>query len=140
MVMLRAEDKPCTEGLVQAKPERAREARVAVRDEHVRQPHVAERRGHEVLYRGFCSGCLERGDHPQPPSEKVDVHLQKVVAGASYRKFNEVEADAAAAARRHGEQACGWQMEGFDALADGAGLDVLLDSGRQARPPNRAGR
>ena len=43
-----AEDKLCTEGLVQANPERAREARVANLDVHVRQTHVAEHRGHEV--------------------------------------------------------------------------------------------
>ena len=70
-----------------------------------------------------------------PPSEKVGVHLQKVVAGGCYRKFDEVEADATAAARRHGkrvEQACGRQMVGFDALADKAGSD---DSSTMAGRP-----
>ena len=96
------------------------------------KPHVAEHRGHEVPR---SSGCLERGDQPHPPSEKVDVHLQKVVAGARYRKLDEVEADAAAAARRFGkrvEQAVGRQIVGFR-----AGSDVLIDG---ARPPYRAAR
>ena len=64
------------------------------------------------------------------------MHLQKVVAGACYRKFDEVEADAAAAARWHAkraEQAGGRHMVGFDALAvqwQVKRSDVLLDCGR----------
>ena len=100
---------------------------------------AAPRRGTQVTRaprRSFGSGGLERGDQP-------DEHLQKVVAGERYRKFDEVEANVAAAARRHRkrvERAGGRQMVGVDALADRAGSDVLLDCGRQARPPYRAAR
>ena len=62
VVVQRAEDESDerrAQRLVQAGPEGAREARVAVRDEHVRQPHVAELRRDEVARSGLGGGGLE---------------------------------------------------------------------------------
>ena len=75
---------------MQARPEGGGEARVAVRDEHVGQPHwhVTEhlrdqfaRRRHRDGH-GLGGGSLEDRDHSHAPTQEVDMHLQKVLAGA----------------------------------------------------------
>ena len=69
------------------------------------------------------------------------MHLQEVMAGAGGGQLEEVKADAAAAARRHGEgeqQAGRRQVVGLDALACRTGPHVLVHSRRQAWPPHRA--
>ena len=48
VVVWRAENERRSQRLVQARPKCAGEARVAVRDEDVRQPHVAEYRPDEI--------------------------------------------------------------------------------------------
>ena len=63
----RAEDERRTQRRVQARPKCAGEARVAVRDEHVRQPHVVEYRPDKVARRRPGAGGLEGRDQPHAP-------------------------------------------------------------------------
>ena len=91
-----------TQRLVQPGPEGAREARVAVRDEHVGQPDVAEHRRDEVARRRLSGSGLEGRDQPHAPGQLVDVHLQEVVPRAGGGELQKVEADAPAAARGYG--------------------------------------
>ena len=58
VVVRGAEDELHPERLVQTRPEGAREARVAVRYEHVWQPYVAEHRSDEVAGRSLSRGGL----------------------------------------------------------------------------------
>ena len=67
---------------MQARPEGSGEARVAVRDEQIGQPHVAEHRSDEVARRLLGGGGLEGRDQPHAPSQEVNVHQQKGVAEA----------------------------------------------------------
>ena len=73
------EDERRPERLVQTRPEGAREARVAVRYEHVGQPYVAEHRSDEVAGSSLSSGGLGGRDQPYSASQQVDVHLHKGV-------------------------------------------------------------
>ena len=57
-----------------------REALVAVRCEHVGQPHVAQHRSDEVACRSLSRGCLRGRYKPDPARQQVDVHPHKVVA------------------------------------------------------------
>lgn len=97
----------------EAGPEGARGARVAVRDERVGRPRVAERREDEAApRRRLCGGGLERGDRPHAAGEKVDAPLQAIVIRANPRQSEEVETDAAAPARLHRkeEEEAGWRQ------------------------------
>ena len=62
-------------------------ARVAVRDEHVGQPRVAEQKADEAARRRLGCGSLRVGG---AAGEKVDVHLQ-IMTRTSHRLFEEVD-------------------------------------------------
>ena len=104
MMMLPAEDYLRAQHRAHARPEDPGETRVAVRDEHVGQPHVAKHRADEVARRLLGGGGLEGRNQPHAPGQEVDVHLQKVLAGARDGQLEEVEADAPAATRGNGER------------------------------------
>ena len=101
------------------------ETRVAIRDEHGGQPHVAKHRPGQVACRLLAGGGLEGRDQPHAPDQEVDAHLQKVVAGEGDGQLEEFEVNSPAATRGNGErvqQAGRWQVVG-------------LASGRCARSP-----
>ena len=117
--------------------------RVVVRDQHVRQPHVAEHRCDEVASFRLGGGGFEGRNQPHAPNQEVDVHLQKVVAGAGDGQLEEVQADTPAASRgyRQGEQqACLSQVVDLYALTRRACAHVLLHRRLQAWPPHRSAR
>ena len=97
----RAEYERRSQRRVQARPEGAGEALVAVRDEHVGQPYVAEHRRDqlEVASVRLGGGGLEGRDQPHAPSQAFDVRLQKAVTGAGdgHWQIEEVVADTPAA-------------------------------------------
>ncbi len=69
------------------------------------------------------------------------MHLQEAVAGTSRGQRHEVQADAAAPARGHGEgeeETCGGQLFRLDAMAGGAGPHVLPNNRLHVRPPHEA--
>ena len=87
VVVLEAEVERRSKHLVQTCPEGARKARVAIRNEDVGQPHVAEYRGYEVAARSLRRGGLHVLDKPDAACQEIDVHLHEVMtrAGAAAR-------------------------------------------------------
>jgi hypothetical protein len=72
------------------------EARVAVRDEHVRQPHVAKYGGDEVARGRAVAGVLKVGtSHTRQVRRSIGCASAEVVTGAGWRELEEVQADAA---------------------------------------------
>eukprot|EP00292_Cryptomonas_paramecium_P023625 CAMPEP_0113676766 /NCGR_PEP_ID=MMETSP0038_2-20120614/8842_1 /TAXON_ID=2898 /ORGANISM="Cryptomonas paramecium" /LENGTH=146 /DNA_ID=CAMNT_0000593865 /DNA_START=591 /DNA_END=1027 /DNA_ORIENTATION=- /assembly_acc=CAM_ASM_000170 len=104
--------------------------RVAVRDEHVGQAHVAEDGADEVARDDLGGGLLDRRNQPHPPGEQVDVNLHEVLPGAGLGELDEVQADGAAPASRDGqreEQPRGRPVLSLDALTGGARRDEVGD-------------
>ena len=140
-MMWRSEDERRAQRGVQPGPESAGKARVAVRDEHVGKPHVAEDGMHKIARRNVGGSGLHGGNQPHAAGQEVNVHLQKVLARAGRWQFKEVQADAATASCRHRkgvEQTGRRQVVRLYALAGRARLDELHHVGSESWPPHRA--